>query len=185
MQTQEIEVRFLEIDKEALIKKLISLGAKDLGEIMLDETIIYDEELKWLDERKFIRLRKFGEKIKLAYKHHTTQTVGGAIEIEFGIDDMKKAEALFEKIGFLPYRHQQKKRHTFQLGEVTFDIDTWPRVPTYVELEGPSEHALHDAADAVGLDWKSVVTQDARAVIENIYKIPVGKMCWFTFDRFE
>ncbi len=183
---REIECRFLEIDKEALIKKLIELGAKDEGEELIKETIIYDPEFKWRDtEQRFVRLRQVGDKTKLTYKEHQSHTADGTYEIEFEIEDYDKAELLFEKIGLVPSRHQQKKRHTFKLNGVTFDIDTWPRIPTYVELEGESEEALKKAAQAVGYDWKDADVHNARWVIENVYKIPVGKMSWFTFDRFE
>ncbi len=185
MNTTEIECRFLEIDKEALIKKLIQLAAHDEGEQMLEETIIYDPELKWLGEERMVRLRKVGDKVKLTYKDQKIQTVDGTFELELTIDDYEKAELFFEKIGLRPFRRQQKKRHTFQLGDVTVDIDTWPRIPTYVELEGPSEDALKDAAKALSLDWKDANFHNARWVIENKYNIPVGKMTWFTFDRFE
>lgn len=175
----------MEIDKEALIKKLIQFGAVDWGEVMLEETIIYDSELKWRGAHRFIRLRKSGDAITLSYKEHVKTTVDGTLEIEFGIDDFKKAELLFETLGFVPYRHQQKKRHTFELDGVTVDIDTWPKIPAYVELEGKSEQALKKAAAALGLLWKDAVFKNAGMIIEEIYKIPVTKLRWFTFERFE
>ena len=185
MKTQEIECRFLEINKEVLLKKLLELGAHDEGESMLEETIIYDPEGKWRDENRFVRLRKNGNETKVSYKEHREHTVDGTYEIEFGIDDYKKAELLFEKIGLKAFRHQQKKRHTLQLNGVTFDIDTWPRIPTYVELEGESEQALKDAAKSVGLDWKDAIFNNASWVIENKYNIPVRILKLFTFDRFD
>jgi adenylate cyclase class 2 len=185
MNTQEIECRFLEIDKEKLVKKLLELGAHDEGENMLEETIIYDKEATWKDSNKFIRLRKIGNKIKLSYKEHTAHTVDGAYEIEFGVDDFKKPELLFEQLGLKAYRHQQKKRHTLILEGVTFDIDTWPKIPTYVEIEGESEEALKKAALAVDFKWEDAEFHDAAWVIENKYNIPVRSMTWFTFDKFE
>lgn len=185
MENKEIEVRFLEIDKDTLIKKLLELGAKDEGEKLLEEVIIYDKDLKWRDENKLLRLRTVDDKTILSYKEHTEHSVDGTVEIEFGVDDPKVVEIFLEKIGFIPYRHQQKKRHTLEYGEVTFDIDTWPQIPTYVELEGLSEDDLKKAAKAVGFNWKDAEFHNPRWVIENIYKIPVGTMRWFTFDRFE
>jgi adenylate cyclase class 2 len=182
---KEIECRFLEIYKDALIKKLIELGAEDQGEVMLEETIVYDKDLKFLEERRFVRLRKSGDTIKLTYKEHTHLAVDGAVEIEIEISDMKKAEAILEKIGLIAYRHQQKKRHTLILNDVTFDIDTWPKIPTYVELEGKSEDALKKMVELIGYDWKNVEFRDARRVIEEVYKIPVGKLKWFMFERVE
>ncbi len=67
---KEIEVRFLEIDKEALIKKLHELGAKDLGEDLLSEIIIYDKEFTWRDGGKsLLRLRTRNNKTELTFKH--------------------------------------------------------------------------------------------------------------------
>jgi adenylate cyclase class 2 len=183
--TTEIECRFLEIDKESLIKKLRALGAKDDGEMMLEEIIIYEKDTKWQNGMGFLRLRNDGKKISLTYKEHNEHTVDGTYEIELAIDDYKKAELLLEKVGLQPYRHQQKLRHSFHLNGVTFDIDTWPKIPTYVEIEGSSEEDLKKAAESVGFEWKNVDFHNARHIIENKYNIPVGDMTWFTFDRFE
>jgi adenylate cyclase, class 2 len=185
MYTQEIECRFLEIDKDGLIRKLHDLGAIDKGEELLEETIIYDPEGRWKDAHQFIRIRKSGDAIRLTLKQHREHGVGGAYEIEFGIDDMAKAEAFFEQIGLPPYRRQQKKRHTFLLDTVTVDIDTWPRIPAYVELEGESEAALKGVAEKLGLDWRDVDLHNARWVIENKYHIPIADLTWFTFDKYE
>jgi adenylate cyclase class 2 len=182
---REIEVRFLEIHKPSLISKLTSLGAIDLGEAILEEVIIYDPKLEWLKERRFVRLRKSGEKTKITYKEHRTLSIDGAYEIELEIGDLEKAATLFEKIGLFPYRHQQKKRHSFKLGEVIVDIDTWPKIPTYVELEGPGEKILKEIALNLGFNWQKAVFEDAKTIIEKRYNIPVGTMRWFTFERCE
>lgn len=92
MGNKEIECRFLEIDKNDLVKKLLALGANDLGEKMLEETIIYDKEATWKASNKFIRLRKVGDKIKLSYKEHREHSVDGAYEIGFGVDDFETPE---------------------------------------------------------------------------------------------
>jgi len=185
MNTIEIECRFLEIDKAGLLKKLMALGAKDLGETMLEEVIIYDKDLTWSRNERFIRLRKKAGKTVLSYKEHREASVDGTYEIEFGVDDYDKAIMVFEHIGLVAARRQQKLRHTLELGGVTFDIDTWPRIPAYVELEGESEAALKKAAEAVGYDWKDAEFHNASWVIENKYGIPIRKMKWFTFERFE
>lgn len=185
METKEIEVRFLEIDKESLVKKLLELGAKDLGDNMLEEIIFYDPEGKWKDEEKRVRLRKSGDKIKLAYKETKEQTIDGTIEIEFEVSDIQKATQFLEKVGLSAFRHQQKKRHTFELDNVVIDIDTWPKIPTYVELEGPSESSIKEVAKKLGLDWALVSFELPSHIIEKKYGIPVRSMKWFTFDRFE
>ena len=182
---KEIEVRFLEINKEVLIKKLLELGAVDSGEVMLEEIIFYDPEGKWKEQEKRVRLRKSGDKIKLSYKETKNKTIDGTTELEFDVSDMMKAEEFLEKVGLVAFRHQQKKRHTFELSDVVIDIDTWPRIPTYVELEGPSEVAIKEVAEKLDLDWSDVSFELPSHIIEEKYGIPVRSMSWFTFDKFE
>ncbi|KND52081.1 MAG: hypothetical protein AB202_04080 [Parcubacteria bacterium C7867-007] len=183
MNHQEIEVRFLEIDKEALIKKLRDLGAEDLGEDLLQERIIYDKEHTWTD--KMLRLRTQKGKTILAYKHRVGMTAEGTEEIEFEVSNPSAAELLLSRLGYTAARHQQKLRHSFHLEDVVVDIDTWPRVPTYVELEGPSVVSLEKAAQTLGLDWGNVELRSPKTVIMEVYNIPLDNMEWFTFDKFE
>lgn len=187
MAYKEIEVRFLEIDKEQLLSTLRAIPVVvDHGEHVLDERIIYDDAFTWRDGAgKILRLRSQREKVSLAYKERVAMTVDGVDEIEFGVTDIDAAEALLRKLGYTTYRYQQKKRHSFSLGDVMVDIDTWPRVPTYVELEGPSETHLREVAEQLGLAWDTHDLRSPRTIIEDTYHIPVGHMRWFTFDRFE
>ena len=68
---------------------------------------------------------------------------------------------------------------------MTFDIDTWPTVPAYVEIEGPSKDAIRQAVIELGLDWSRVEYHDAAWVLKEKYGIPVRELRWFTFDRVE
>lgn len=186
MEYSEIEVRFLEISKDELIQRLKDLNAVDLGEKLLDERIIYDNELTWRDGAgKILRLRSVNGVTELAYKERKQTTVDGVEEIEFTVSNADAAEALLSRLGHSTYRYQQKKRHSFKLGEVTVDIDTWPNVPTYVELEGESEDDLRKVAQQLALDWDDVELRSPREILEETYNIPVGNMKWFTFDKFE
>lgn len=188
MEYKEIEVRFLEINKDELAAKLHELGAVDHGEDLLDERVIFDKDLEWQKAAKFMRLRTKGGKTTLAYKDRRDPhqpSVDGTEEIEFDVSDPELAQALLSRLGYELFRYQQKKRHSFSLGTVHVDIDTWPKIPTYVELEGESEDDLKTAAAALGLDWSVVELRDPKLVIEQVYGIPVGQMKWFTFDRFE
>lgn len=179
--SEEIEVRFLEVNKADLVAKLRALKAKELQDVMLEEIIFYDKDLTWSDKGQRVRIRKNGDKIQLDYK----KTVTGLIshEVEFLISDINAATLFLESIGLVAHRRQQKERHSFRLGDVMIDIDTWPQMPPYVELEGDSEAALKDAARQLGLDWQQVVLDDPRKIIKEHYAIPYDDIRWFTFDR--
>lgn len=182
---QEVEARFLEIDKDQLTNKLIKLGAKDNGEQLLTETIFSDAEKTWTNAGKRVRLRSNGSKSELAYKQTDKQGIDGAMEIEFDISSPEKAKLFLEHIGLRALRDQEKRRHTFTLDDVTIDIDTWPKIPPYVEIEGKSESEIKAVAEKLGFNWSDAVFDDAREVIQNYYHIPYDSLQWFTFERCE
>ena len=185
-ENSEIEVRFLEIDAQALKKKLNDLGAEDFGEDFLEEIIFYKNQEWWDYKRKFIRLRKTKEGSFLTFKHQEFDAADGTEEIEVGVSDFDKTVKIFERLGLGDFmRRQQKRRHKFKLDGVVVDIDDWPKVPTYVELEGDSEQSLKAAAAKLGLNWQDAVFEPPRVLMEKRYNIPLAKLKWFTFDRIE
>ena len=182
---KEIEVRFFDVDKEKLVAKLLELGAEDKGEDLLSEIIFYDQAGTWSDAGRYVRLRTRNDATVMTYKHIMHDAVDGANEVEFTVPDATLAESFLIGIGLDAARHQEKRRHTLNLDGVTIDLDTWPQIPNYVELEGSSEEELRKVAKKIGFDWDDAKFIDARKIIEQVYKIPVGTMKWFTFDRFE
>ncbi|MFA5991621.1 MAG: class IV adenylate cyclase [Candidatus Doudnabacteria bacterium] len=182
---REIEVRFLGINVEEIVKKLLLMGAKDKGEELLEETIFYDLDKKWLAEKKVVRLRKTPTKQLLTYKHTTADTPNGTEEIEMTVDDLAKTKSLLEALGLKAFRIQEKKRRIFLWDGVEFAIDEHPMVPPYLEIEGPSETLIKDAARAVELDWKDAHFESSRDFIENYYKIPLTSYKTYTFKKIE
>ncbi len=185
----EIEVKFLEIDVPAIKTKLASLGAEDLGEDLLKEIIFYDKDLEWQKERtqrvRFVRLRSNKKGVLLTYKSKLGGTQPYAEEIEVMVSDLDKATQLLEAVGLVVFRHQEKRRHSYLLNDTMIEIDTWPRVPPYLEIEGPSEELVKQVAEQLGFDWNEGVFEVAGRVIEKHYNIPVGDYQYFTFDKVE
>lgn len=58
-----------------------------------------------------------------------------------------------------------------RLGGVTYDFDTWPDLPTFLEIEGSSEAAVKEAVAGLGLDYD----QARFGSIDLIYKSEVGR----------
>lgn len=183
MQT-EIETRFLEIDKSELIKKLMTLGAVDRGEEKLEEIIFYDKNLSWQGKGRFVRLRKTRSKVKLTYKNNAEQTIDSAREIELEVSDIDKCTDFFHQIGLKAIRQIEKYRHTFQLGDVIIDIDRWPKIPIYVEIEGSSIDSLKDICQQLGFDWEKRFDGDAREVFKH-YGYNMDDISVITFSNFK
>ena len=57
------------------------------------------------------------------------------------------------------------------MGGVEVTIDTWPWIPTFVEIEGASETKLRDAADKLGLDWSKAMHGSVETAYQAYYQV--------------
>lgn len=181
---KEIETRFLDINKDELVKKLVSFGAVDQGEEKLEEIIFHAADMSWVGKNKFVRLRKTKGKVRLTYKENVGQTVDSAQEIELEVSDLDKCSEFFDKIGLEPMRRLEKYRQTFKFDGVTIDIDTWPKIPSYVEIEGQSVESLEKISKKLGMDWEKKFNGDAREVFRH-YGYDLDVITVITFDELE
>jgi len=182
----EIEARFLNVDVPALVARLHELEAEDRGENLLSETIFYDEALAWeRSGRTLVRVRQSRDGVFVAYKDTADDTATGTHEVEFAVDDRDAAEKFLALVGLVAFRRQEKKRHAFRLNGARIDIDTWPGLPPYVEIEGPTEDLLRETVSMLGLDWGRAEFGNAGLTIEKHYGIPTRKLRVFTFDLVE
>lgn len=189
---KEIEVRFLDIDKKDIIKKLNSLKAINKGESLLQETIFYhkDDVNRKHNKKGFVRIRSIGDDVFMAFKERNIVknkkegTIQDITEIEIKIDNKDKAEKILQELNYFPVRFQEKKRHTFVLYNMIFDIDEWPKVPPYLEIEAETEQELKYMSQKLGLNWKNAFFDNAKIAIET-YGINVRNLKYFTFDKIE
>ena len=179
---KEIETRFLDISKDELLEKLVLLGATDKGEEKLEEIIFHAADGSWIGKNKFVRLRKTKGKIKLTYKENVEQAVDSAREIELEVSDMDNCSEFLNKIGLGPIRRLEKYRRTFEFDGVTIDIDTWPKIPTYAEIEGPSVESLKNVCGKLDMDWEKRFDGDAREVFRH-YGYDIDNITVITFDE--
>ena len=67
------------------------------------------------------------------------------------IDDYENGIMLLKACGLRPKSEEESYRETWMLGEVEICIDTWPWIPTFMEIEGPSEVLVWETAEKLGL----------------------------------
>ncbi len=157
----EYEVRCLEIDVKKIIKKLESLGATKKGEFE-QKRYVYD--LRPKEDSKWIRLRTNGKTTTLTYKDIKSKTVDGTKEVEIEVSDFETTNELLERIGFKNKGYQENRRIQYVLDGVELDIDSWPLIPTYMEIEGKSEEDVEKTIEKLELDREKITALDVTSV---------------------
>lgn len=157
----EYEVRVLEIDALKIEKQLEDLGAV-LQWDHLQKRYVYDFIPKI--EGKWIRLRTNGDKTTLTIKNIVSSEIDGTQELEIEVDDFFKTNLLLNELGFEAKGYQENRRCQYILDGVEIDIDSWPLIPTYLEIEGKSEEAVYKVLDKLNISKDSITTRDVEGV---------------------
>lgn len=175
----EYEVRVLEIDKEKLIKKLESLGATKVADFNYKRRIFnFTPET----DKKWIRLRTDGNKTTLTIKELQSLEIDGTKEMEIEVSSFEETNNILNELGYYSHKYQENKRTRYILNDVELDIDSWPYIPTYLEIEGKNEEAVKDMIELLEVDKTKVTSIDVQGVFRTFYNIEISNMPVISFD---
>ena len=151
----EIEVKFCRIDIDDIRKRLEAAGATCVQPMRLMRRHVFYTVDRNPDA--YVRVRDEGDKATMTYKRFHDKSINGVKEAEIVVDDYDTAQSILEASGLVPKSYQETRRETWHLGEVEVVIDEWPWIDPFVEVEGPSEQHVRDAAEKLGFDWDDAV----------------------------
>lgn len=157
----EYEVRILEIDKNKIIKKLNKIGAKFCWD-QVQRRYVYDFMPKL--DGKWIRLRTNGIKTTLTIKDIVSSKIDGTRELEVEVSDFDTTNSILNELGYEAKGYQENRRCQYVLDDVEIDIDDWPYLPTYLEIEGPSEERVYEVVKLLGFNEKDTTTRDVEGI---------------------
>ena len=127
---------------------------------------------------KWIRLRTNGDKTTLTIKNIVSSQIDGTQELEVVVDDFEKTNLVLNELGFVAKGYQENRRRQYILDGVEIDIDSWPLIPTYLEIEGKSEQDVYQVLEKLGISRDSATSRDVEGIyldygydLEKIYDL--------------
>jgi adenylate cyclase class 2 len=167
MSSIEYEAKWTDINPDDFRATLKSVGA----ELIHPETLMrrknYDEPTPFaVYGHGWLRVRDEGDKITLTYKKMKDRSATGMMDITVTVSDFDQTCAMLEEMTLKCRCYQETKRETWELGGAEITIDTWPWIPTFVEVEARDEKTLWATASKLGLDKKDAL----HGSVENIYQ---------------
>lgn len=152
---KETEVKILGIDRSAVEKKLLSLGAK----IVFDDHIhaLYfdfpDNSLRLNGQT--LRLRREGKKSFITLKKDLEGTMAKIREEnEIKVSAFNKMKYLMETLGLKTWLEVKKHRKSFEFKGTHFEIDThhdaFDYIPQFLEIEGHDIESIYACAELLG-----------------------------------
>jgi len=168
----EIEAKFLDIDPTVIREKLKTIGAVLVQSETLMRRKVFDtkdESLKKVNG--WVRLRDEGNKITLSYKQLNDRTVQGTKEVTVVVSDFDKTNSFLLATDFIEKSYQETKRETWKIENSDVTIDTWPWIPSFIEIESPSENELEGVAEKLNMNWKQALHGSVETAYQNYYDV--------------
>jgi adenylate cyclase class 2 len=158
---EEKEVKFLNVNKEELENKIAGLGATKEGDYFYKREVFDYPDFRLDKNGAWLRLRDEGNRITLSYKQRLgIKSEDGSIsdesmkEVEIVVNDFEKTAVLLKELGFIEKHYAENKRTRWRKDGVEFDIDTWPALEPYLEIESSTWEKVDEAIAWLGLDPK-------------------------------
>lgn len=74
-------------------------------------------------------------------------TIQNVEEYEAVIEDADEIIDILKQFGIIHRNYQEKYRVSYRLGDIKIEVDSWPLIPPYIEIEAPTEEELQFVLD--------------------------------------
>lgn len=135
-------------------------------EIFSNKVIVDIIKKYGINPNKWVRLRDTNGKATITIKHilnseiqkENSSNIQKVMETEMNVPSIEEGNNILEQLGFSFRNYQEKERLTYNVNGVEVDIDSWPLIPTYVEIENDSEDVILDTIKKLGLEKHEIVS---------------------------
>ncbi|WP_162824189.1 class IV adenylate cyclase [Peterkaempfera bronchialis] len=173
----EYEAKILDVDPEKIRAALAEAGAEHHGD-RLQRRYVYDIPGK---AGTWVRLRDTGTAVTLCVKEISDpEAIDGVRETETTVGDFDATNAILGKLGYQPKAYQENRRSSWSLLGAAIEIDHWPLIPPYLEVEGSSGEHVHETVHAIGLLVEDLTSENTTLVYRR-YGIDIASMPRLTF----
>lgn len=184
----KLRTLFLEIDNlttsEQQEKTLHTIGYKHLNDTLsiqepekLKEILSTSEVVRLVKQfginpNKWVRLRETNGKTTITIKHILNEELQKeygtkmqpVLETEMEVPSIESGNSILEQLGFSFRNYQEKERATYILEDAEIDIDKWPMIPPYAEIEGESDEQIDKIVQRLNLSDKEIVSCNTSEV---------------------
>ncbi len=165
----EIEAKFLDANPQAMRKKLNELGAQLIHPEVLMKRKVFEHPTN--KQSDWLRVRDEGDKITMSYKKVVDRTLHGTKEISIEVSNFDDACGILAAAQLRLVSYQETRREKWILDDVEVTIDTWPWIPTFVEIEAPSEDELKSVVGKLELDLDQALYGSVEPAYQKYYDV--------------
>jgi adenylate cyclase class 2 len=178
---QEIEIKFRVADLRALARKLRTAGFHVVTRRTHEMNTLYDLPGEVLRKRKeLLRIRKYGSSWTLTHKSGTKRGKHSSrVELETGVVDGKKLDAILRALGYAPSFRYEKFRAEWSDSKGQVVVDETP-IGNFCEIEG-APRWIDATAKKLGVSKADYITKNYATLFTDWKRESNSKAIEMTF----
>lgn len=125
----------------------------------------------FINPNKWVRLRETNGDTTLTVKHvfeKNKDSIQKVAEFEISVDSVVEADKLLVALGFAKRNVQEKIRTQYKYKNAEIDIDQWPKLKPYIEIESDDSSLYQEIIDACGYADKEIVSCNTEELYRRI-----------------
>lgn len=170
---RDVRIKILDVNPKEIDIRLCASGAHKIFDRLMTRTLMFDHPtLRLRNTGRVLRLRQVGKKVFLSIKSGgdgaPESRFQKVYESELELNDFNQAFSLFESLGFTAFRYQEKLRTGYTTSQgVHIELDEFPKIPSYIEIEGPTDEIVDAFIAKLGYTPSDGVRMSATEVLRH------------------
>ena len=168
-----------ENDLKDMLKKFNLSNIEDIFNKTISEIleILNDNDFENLfkqfkiNPNKWVRLRQSNNKSVLTSKHILEKNVSkfqNVFETELEVSSLEETNLFLESIGLAKRSYQEKIRYSYVYKSAELEIDIWPLIKPYLEVECDDELIINEILKKLELCDKEIVSLNTEQLYKKI-----------------
>ena len=144
---------------------------------------IFKENL--INPNKWLRLRQSNDKIELTLKHvfnKKTSQIQNVFEVEIGVSSFSETNLLLESMGLARRNYQEKIRKSYIYKTAEIEIDIWPKLNPYMEIECDDNEIILELLELLELSEYRIVSLNTAQLYKEL-GIDIQNISELKFDK--
>lgn len=168
------ETELKKVEKKFCLNNIIDILALDISrirEILDDRDFNKSINNLKINPNKWIRLRKSNEKIELTCKHileKKSTNFQNVFEVEFEVSQLEEVNMFLNNIGISRRSYQEKIRYSYVYKDAKIEIDEWPLLNPYLEIECDNDDTINELISKLNLNKYEIVSLNTEQLYKRI-----------------
>lgn len=155
------------------VVKIVDMDRDQIHDFLNDEALNEALSKCMINPNKWVRLRKSNDKVELTVKHildsaKDEEGFQRVTEIEISTSSFEETNTLLEALGLVRRNYQEKIRYSYSYQGASIEIDVWPIIKPYVEIECDDVAIIEQIIDELQLTEHEVVSCNTEELYRRI-----------------